>query len=113
MPFLEWLGVLPQIEAEGFLQKWGATMLWGRAPSPWSWHFRETNKRYPHTYQVWRPRFDQILLENARTQGVDVREGHRVTEVTYDGDRATGVRFVTDGGESDAASARFVVDASG
>lgn len=114
MPVLEELGVLPQLEAEGFLHKWGATMVWGADADPWSWYFRETNVAYPHTYQVWRARFDQILLENARANGVDVREGQRVNEVRFEGDRATGLTFSNeDSGEQGEVSARFVVDASG
>jgi flavin-dependent dehydrogenase len=113
MPVLEELGVMPAVQAAGFLPKWGATMVWGKEPAPWSWYFRETNRRYPHSYQVWRPHFDQLLLENARAAGVDVREGHRVLEVLFEGDRATGVRYRA--GDAGAASARaaFVVDASG
>lgn len=112
MPILEELGALPAVQAEGFLPKWGATMIWGRDPAPWSWYFRETNKRYPHAYQVWRPRFDQILLDNAKTHGVDVRQGHLVLDVLFDGARATGVRFTNESGEGTIA-ARVVVDASG
>ncbi|MGI8552282.1 MAG: NAD(P)/FAD-dependent oxidoreductase, partial [Dehalococcoidia bacterium] len=62
MPILEELGVMPEIQKAGFLPKWGATMVWGTETEPWSWYFRETNRRYPHAYQVWRPQFDQILL---------------------------------------------------
>src|SRR5918997_6763403 len=43
MPILDELGVLPAVQGEGFLPKWGATMVWGRDPAPWSWYFRETN----------------------------------------------------------------------
>jgi flavin-dependent dehydrogenase len=112
LPILKELGALPAVEAAGFLKKWGATMVWGTSPEPWSWHFRETNQRQPHSYQVWRPQFDKILLDNARTQGVDVREGHRVLEVLFEGDRATGVR-VSNKERAAIVSAHFIVDASG
>lgn len=113
MPVLEELGVMPAVQQAGFLPKFGATMVWGSDPAPWSWYFRETNKRYPNAFQVWRPHFDQILLENSRAHGVDVREGHTVLEVLFDGDRATGVRCAGPDGERATVSARFVVDASG
>lgn len=113
MPLLEDLGVMDQVAAAGFLQKWGATMVWGSGTEPWSWFFSETNHRYPHAFQVWRPEFDRILLENSREHGVDVHEGHRVLEVTFDGDCASGVRYQSEGGEEGTAAARFVVDASG
>ena len=112
IPILEELGALPAIEAAGFLPKWGATMVWGASPEPWSWYFRETNIKHPHSYQVWRPQFDHILLENSRAHGVDVREGHRVVDVQFESGRATGVRVAADGRE-EFVPARFVVDASG
>src|SRR6185437_11573100 len=99
IPILEELGALPAIEAAEFLPKWGATMVWGASPEPWSWYFRETNIKHPHSYQVWRPQFDQILLENSRAHGVDVREGHRVVDVQFESGRATGVRVAADGRE--------------
>jgi flavin-dependent dehydrogenase len=113
MPVLEELGVLPALQQAGFLLKWGATMVWGRETTPWSWYFRETNRKYPHTYQVWRPHFDQLLLDNSRAHGVEVREGHTVREVVFEDGRALGVRFTSDDGAERVAHARFIVDASG
>ena len=95
IPVLEELGVLPAVQAAGFLPKWGATMVWGKDKTPWSWYFRETNQQYPHAYQVWRPAFDQLLLENSRKHGVDVRQGSQVVDVLFEDGRATGVRYVT------------------
>ncbi len=113
MPVLEELGVLCAVQEAGFVPKFGATMSWGRDRTPWSWYFGETNAKYPHSYQVWRPLFDQILLENSRSLGVDVREGHRVVEVIWDGKRAAGVRFRTEDGHTGSVRVDFVVDASG
>ena len=113
IPVLEELGALPAVQQAGFLQKWGATMIWGKDTSPWSWYFKETNQKYPHSYQVSRPEFDQILLDNSRKAGVDVREGHRVTQVIFDDGRAVGVRYESAKGESKEIPASFVVDASG
>ena len=109
LALLEQTGALPAVEAEGFVKKAGATMCWGRNAEPWSWHFRETNRRFPHAYQVWRPRFDQILLDHARASGADVREGVAVKQVRFAGERAVGVTL-DDGAEVAAA---MVVDASG
>jgi flavin-dependent dehydrogenase len=112
IPILEELGALAAVQAAGFLPKFGATMVWGTSPEPWSWYFRETNPHNPSSFQVWRPQFDQILLDNARQHGVDVHEGRRVLDVLFEGGRATGVRVATDSGE-ETMHARFVVDASG
>lgn len=113
IPVLEELGVLAAVQETGFLPKWGATMVWGKEKTPWSWYFRETNPKYPHAYQVWRPHFDQLLLENSRAHGVDVREDHAVREVLFEDGRAIGVRFTADGTGECVARAGFVVDASG
>ncbi|HEY5868247.1 MAG TPA: FAD-dependent oxidoreductase [Candidatus Tectomicrobia bacterium] len=112
IPVLEELGVLPAVQEAGFLRKWGATMVWGTDRTPWSWYFRETNQQYPHSYQVWRPQFDQLLLDNSRAHGVEVREGHQVVDVLFENGRACGVRYTADGATG-IARARFVVDASG
>ena len=123
MPVLEELGAMDAVQAAGFLPKYGATMVWGRDPEPWSWRFRETSVQYPHAYQVWRPTFDKILLDNARACGVDVREGCRVSEVALrrdqgkrdsgEGDAPSTIRYVSDTSGQCELSARFVVDASG
>ena len=113
MPVLEDLGVLDQMERAGFQKKWGATMLWGRDPEPWSWYFKETNRSHPHAYQVWRPTFDKILLDNARTSGVDVREGRAVAAPLVESNRVRGVKFRREDGAEDIIEADWVVDASG
>ena len=114
MPVLEELGAMEAVQAAGFLPKYGATMVWGRDPKPWSWHFRETSVQYPHAYQVWRPTFDHILLENARALGVDVREGCRVASVELsDSKSMASLQYVSDTAGQRELSARFVVDASG
>ena len=101
-------------------------MIWGAAREPWSWHFSETNASNPTSYQVWRPEFDAILLNNARRAGVDVREGWQATGVGVrrKGGRAVAVlchptpsrggfqtRPYPDGEVE--LPARYVVDASG
>ena len=113
MPVLEELGVLGQVEAAGFPKKWGATMLWGRDADPWSWRFRETNRTYPHAYQVWRPTFDKILLDNARAKGAHVREGCTVTRVGVDSGRVSSVTYRADDGSTGTIEAEWVIDASG
>lgn len=113
IPVLEELGALPAVEDAGFLPKYGATMVWGSGDSPWSWYFKETSKRYPHSYQVWRPQFDQILLDNARAHGVTALENHQVTGVIFDDGEAVGVTFTNGDGVTGEAECRFVVDASG
>jgi flavin-dependent dehydrogenase len=65
------------------------------------------------TWQVVRSEFDQLMLSNAREHGVDAREGVRVHDVLFEGDRAVGVRIKDDDGSFRNLSAQVVVDASG
>ena len=93
IPILESLGVMDEVRQARFTVKPGATMIWGTEREPWSWRFSETHTSNPHAYQVWRPEFDAILLNNARRSGVDVREGWQVTRVLFDNNgAATAVR---------------------
>ena len=104
---LEQSGALPAVEAEAFTSKAGATMVWGTDTSPWSWFFRETNTRYPTSFQVERPRFDQILLDHATACGVEVQQEISVSEILIEDDRCGVV--LADG----FIPGSFVVDASG
>ena len=113
IPVLEELGAYDRVRNAGFLPKYGATMVWGRDKSPWSWYFRETSRTYPHSYQVSRPLFDSILLDNARSHGVDVREQHTVTGVLESDGIVEGVRARLPDGATTDVPTRFVVDASG
>ncbi len=106
---LDGIGVLDAIEGEGFKRKWGATMCWGRKSEPWSWYFKETNKRFPHAYQVWRPRFDQMLLDHSRDCGVNVQEGTAVARVLFDGARARGIELA----DGECIGASMIIDATG
>ena len=112
IPVLEQLGVMPAVEAAGFVTKRGATLVWGKEPDPWSWYFADDPGQRPTSFQVVRSEFDKILLDNAKTHGVHVRENHHVLDVEMDGDRATGVQYRHDG-ETGQIDARFIVDASG
>src|SRR2546426_7819725 len=84
----------------------------GRMSEPF--YFTDNN---PHecseTWQVLRSEFDQMMLNNAREHGVDVREGVRVLEVLFDGDRAVGVRIQEENGSEREVRADVIVDASG
>jgi halogenation protein CepH len=110
------LGVTEQIEQAGFTRKRGGTFKWGANPEPWKFAFAISPKmagRTSHAFQVERMKFDQILLDNARRVGVDVREMCPVSEVVENGGQVEGVRYSDAGGEPRQALARYVVDASG
>lgn len=84
----------------------------GKASDPFYFHEIDPSER-SQTWQVLRSEFDQMLLDNARRKGVEVREEVQVKEVLFDGDTATGVRIQPKDGETQNISARVVIDASG
>ena len=110
------LGVRDEIEQAGFTRKFGGTFRWGADPVPWTFQFG-SSPALPdganYAYQVERSKFDQILLNNARRRGVDVREGHSVVGLCEDNGRIAGVEFIDEQGKKRKAHARFVADASG
>ncbi len=111
------LGVLEEVKAAGFVRKLGGTFRWGKRAEPWTFTFGVSPELVKagagYAFQVERSRFDQMLLDNARRRGVDVRERHAVQDVLVDRGRVVGVRYVDEAGQEHTARARFVVDASG
>lgn len=109
------LGVSDELAAAGFTIKRGGTFRWGASPEPWTFAF-ELSPRMAgpgsHAYQVERMKFDSILLDNARRNGVRVREDRAVVDVVHDSQRIRGVRYLEDGRQREV-TARFVIDASG
>jgi FAD-dependent halogenase len=109
-------GVADALAAAGFVRKRGGTLRWGANPEPWTFAFAVSQKTAGATafaYQVERTRFDQILLDNARDKGVEVRERCLVSDVLDDGARVRGVTYTDAEGARHRVSARYVVDASG
>jgi len=111
---LERLGMLDQMRASPFVHKHSVQFInaTGKLSAPF--YFWD-NK--PHecsqTWQVVRSEFDQMMLNNARRHGVEAHEGVQVTDVLFEGDRATGIRIRTADGATRDVPAKVVVDASG
>ncbi|MBX5449334.1 MAG: tryptophan 7-halogenase [Thermogemmatispora sp.] len=134
-PVLEEMGAYEKVANAGFLEKLGATFIWGRNREPWGFEFDELisqlvaqGKRLPRLYtrawQVRRAEYDELLLRHAASLGVEVRQGARVTRVLWeqepgsvsDGDgwgpRAIGVEFV-DGRGLQTVHCDWLLDCSG
>ena len=65
------------------------------------------------TWQVKRSEFDELLLNNARKKGAEVREETQVVDFLYEGEQVVGVVAKTRGGEPFELRAPVTVDASG
>jgi FAD-dependent halogenase len=109
-------GAADELARAGFMRKRGGTFKWGTSPEPWTFSFAVSPKMTGPTsyaYQVERMKFDQILLDNARLRGAQVREGCAVGRVTEADGRVTGVEYADADGTRHEARARYVIDASG
>lgn len=106
-------GALERVEKAGFTRKYGATYIWGRGRDPWTIRFSEVPQDRTFTFQCDREVFDTLLLDHARDEGVDVREGHQVTRAHLTDGRVTGLSFTDEDGASGEVRARMCVDASG
>ena len=114
-PLWDELGVTRDIEEAGFIVKQGATFGMFNQPSEiqlLTAEFPDCFQR-PYTYQVERAKFDEILLNNARRCGAEVREEWSVQDVLLDGDRAVGVMAGPNGEQAKSIGARVVIDATG
>src|SRR6185437_14915359 len=109
-------GVADELAKAGFTKKRGGTQRWGANPEPWTFAFSISSKLTGETsyaYQVERGKFDKILLDHARSMGVDVREQHTVTKVISSDGRVRGVSYTDAAGNAGELRAKYVVDASG
>jgi halogenation protein CepH len=111
LPILQHVGVLPAVEAAGFIRKPGGTFVWGSSAEPWSFMFHEDPGGYTHAFHVVRSQFDEILLRHSQRQGADVCEG--VTVEAIDGEGPFTVHAKSDDGAVIRVDAAHVVDASG
>jgi halogenation protein CepH len=110
------LGVSDELKNAKFMLKRGGTFRWGKQPKPWTFTFGSTVFPGPtgFAYQVERSKFDSILLENAKRNGVDVRENNAVKELMRaDDGRVVGITATDDTGNERTFNASFVADASG
>src|SRR6266566_1176357 len=109
-------GAADAVAAAGFTRKQGGTFRWGSNPEPWTFSFSVSPKVAGPTsfaYQVERMKFDQILLDNARRAGAEVREQCTASKVEEEDGRVAGVTYSDAEGNQHLVRARYVIDASG
>jgi len=109
------LGVAEKVRAMGFPEKWGATFATGDGAVELYAAFAldTAGVPQPQTWQVERSRFDDLLLDHAAEQGVDVMQGHRVLDTLFDADSVTVEIGEPDAGRRRVVRVKALVDASG
>ncbi len=107
------MGVLPALEAAGFTKKYGAQFHLGNSSKSLKLTF--TNgcfTKEPMAFQVERSKFDQLLLNHARSAGAEVREGWTVGKFSNQVDQVS-IEARSDKGETETFRGAFLIDASG
>ncbi len=106
------LGVRDQVEAIG-MPKWGVEFV---SPDHEHRQFVEFadawDKSMPYAWQVRRSELDELLFRHAAAKGARTLEGHKVRDVSFDGDGVS-AEIEPEQGERRRFRARFVIDASG
>ena len=118
MPFcyfsLERLGVVEQMDKIGYQQKKSVQFATtdGRISAPF-YFFQHLDHPAATTWQVERENFDLMLLDNARSKGVEVRESTTALDFLKDGERVIGVKARTGDEDAFEVHAPITLDCTG
>jgi FADH2-dependent halogenase len=104
------IGVYDKLVAGDFFPKWGGAFVTADGAASTVFRFNENlEPPYQRSFQVERSRFDELLLQHSRENGVDVREETPVSRV----DLTDGSRVVVETVKGESHEGRFVIDGSG
>jgi flavin-dependent dehydrogenase len=111
---LERIGMIPKMKASHFTRKYSVQFVSpdGKASQPF-YFFKHLKHEAANTWQVLRSEFDQLLMDNAREKGAEVREGVTVRETIQENGYCVGVRALTKAGETVEFRAPMTLDATG
>lgn len=113
---LKRIGMIPKMKASGFVKKYSVTFVSpdGRRSQPFYFFNRYDRETIAQTWQVLRSEFDQMLMDNAREKGAEVREETTVNKLLMEGDTVVGVE-ATDKktGQTYEVRAPITLDCSG
>ncbi len=111
MDLLDEAGLLPDLMARGYIEKYGAYFL--RGPDLDGFDFADKfTPGWDYAWQVPRDDFDHTMARTVESWGVPVAYGHSV-EAFESGGEIQKSRVVDEQGRSRTIQSRFVVDASG
>src|SRR6186997_3283031 len=90
---LQRLGMIPKMKSSAFVKKYSVVFISrnGKASEPFYFFSRYDRDSVAQTWQVLRSEFDQMLMDNAREKGAEVREETKVKRLLMDGDAVIGV----------------------
>lgn len=111
---LQRIGMVDKLGKANFVRKYAVQFASpeGRVSAPFYFHNHLAHEA-AITWQVLRSEFDQLLLDNAREKGVEVREETKATAIVRDNGRVAGVRAIGRDGREYDVRAEMTIDASG
>lgn len=110
---LQRLGLLDKLKQSDFPRKQSVQFVSASGNESQPFHFTDRDPaEHSVTWQVTRDRFDQMMLDNAAENGVEVCQGVRIRKVLFQADRAVGVEALF-GKQARDVPAKVVVDATG
>src|SRR5580765_1172524 len=89
---LQRLGLIDKMRQSAFVKKYSVQFVStsGKASQPF-YFFDRYEQDVAQTWQVLRSEFDQMLMENARDKGAEIREETTVKQLLKEGNRVAGV----------------------
>jgi flavin-dependent dehydrogenase len=90
---LDRLGMIPKMRRSRFVKKYSASFVQpdGKPSQPFYFFNRYDRETVAQTWQVVRSEFDQMLLDNAREKGAEVREETTVKRLIREDEHVVGV----------------------
>lgn len=112
---LERLGMIPKMRSSHFVKKYSVTFVQpdGKRSQPFYFFNRYDKNTVAQTWQVLRSEFDQMLMDNAREKGAEVREETTVNRLVKDGEQVIGVEATDKQGRTYEVRAKITLDCSG
>ena len=112
---LERIGMIPKMRKSAFVKKYSVTFVQpdGKRSQPFYFFNRYDRETVAQTWQVLRSEFDQMLLDNAREKGAEVREETTVLRTLLEEGQVVGVEVAGKSGHQSQIRARITLDCSG
>ena len=112
---LQRLGLVGKMKKSAFVKKYSVQFVSpsGRASLPFYFFDRYDRESVAQTWQVLRSEFDQMLLDNARSKGAEVKEETTVTELIRENGRVVGARAQGRDGTVSDYRASITLDCTG
>lgn len=112
MDHLDEAGLLEDVKAAGFQQKFGAKFLMGDKICDFNFS-DQFSDGWTWTWQVPRAQFDQILAKGVAKKGIPVEFETAVTEIQFNPDESSVTTVVDANGVTKHIEARYIIDCSG